>query len=79
MVNRHLRVAVGDVLDLLLLRDNLLVEKIDLLCWHRVIVGLGLLPRRRGFSPNIIEGLFAVRSELGVLELPGLSSDCIRE
>jgi hypothetical protein len=32
MINSQLRVSIGKVLDLLLLRYDLLVQKIDLLC-----------------------------------------------
>lgn len=60
------------MLDLLLLRDDLLVEQINLLGGHGFLVGLGLLARRRGLSADIIQGFLAVGTELGVFELPGL-------
>jgi hypothetical protein len=69
-----LGVAIGEVLDLLLLGDNLLVEEVDLLGGHRVIIVLGLFSRGWCFSANVIEGLFAVRPEFWVLEFPRLFS-----
>jgi hypothetical protein len=74
MIHRELGVAIGEVLDLLLLGDNLLVEEVDLLGGHRVIVALGLLSRGWCFSADVIEGLFAVRPEFWVLEFPRLFS-----
>jgi hypothetical protein len=72
MVNGHLGVAIGEVLDLLLLRNNLLIEKVDLLCGNRIIVRLCLLSWSRCLSSDVVEGLFAVCSKLGVFKLPGL-------
>jgi hypothetical protein len=76
MIHRELGVAIGEVLDLLLLGDNLLVEEVDLLGGHRVIGVLSLLSRGRCFSANVIERLFAVRPEFRVLEFPRLF--CVR-
>jgi hypothetical protein len=55
MINRQLRVSIGKVLDLLLLRYDLLVQKIDLLCRNRVVGGLSLLSRRRRLPSDIIK------------------------
>lgn len=43
------------MLDLLLLRKNLLVEQIDLLGWGRIVVVLGLLAGCWGFTTNIVK------------------------
>lgn len=61
-------------MNLLLLSHNLLVQQIYLLCRDRVFGALGLFARSRGLPSNVIEGFFAVRSELRVFELPGLKS-----
>jgi hypothetical protein len=74
MVNGHLGVAIGEVLDLLLLRNNLLIEKVDLLCGNRVIVRLCLLSWSRGLSSDVVERVFAIRFKLGVFKLPGLGN-----
>jgi len=60
------------VLDLLLLRDNLLVEQVDLLSGNGVVVTLGLLAGRRGLSADVIQRFLAVGTKLGVFEFPGL-------
>lgn len=72
MINRQLRVSIRKVLDLLLLRYDLLVQKIDLLCRNGVVGVLSLLSRRRRLSSNVIKRLLAVRSEFRVFELPCL-------
>lgn len=72
MVHRELRIAVRKVLDLLLLRDNLLVEQVDLLGGNGIVVILGLLAGRRGFSADVVQRFLAVGAELGVFEFPGL-------
>jgi hypothetical protein len=43
------------MLDLLLLRDNLLVKKINLLGRYGVIAGLGLFSWCGGLSSNVVE------------------------
>jgi hypothetical protein len=76
MIHGKLGVAIGEVLDLLLLGHDLLVEEVDLLGRNRVIVVLGLLSRSRCLSADIIEGFFAVRPEFWVFEFPCLF--CVR-
>lgn len=39
-------------------------------------MSLCLLPWRRCFSSNVIEGLLAVGSKLGVFEFPSLDNVC---
>jgi hypothetical protein len=72
MVHGELCKAVGNVLDLLLLRNDLLVEQIDLLSGYRFFGACGRLAWRRGFATDIIEGILAVSPELRVLEFPCL-------
>lgn len=75
MIHGELCKAVGNVLDLLLLRNDLLVEQIDLLSGYRFFGACGRLAWRRGLATDIIEGILAVGPELRVLELPRLGSD----
>lgn len=64
------------MLDLLLLRHNLLVKKINLLRGYGVVCGLGLFSWRGCLSANVVERFFAVCAELWVLELPCLCNLC---
>lgn len=72
MVDGELSIAVGQVLDLLLLGHDLLVQEIDLLCRDGVIMVAGLFTGRRRFPSNIVQRFLAVGPKLGVLELPSL-------
>jgi hypothetical protein len=54
MIHRELSIAIGEMLDLLLLGDNLLVEQVDLLGGYGLVVGLGLLAGSRGLSANVV-------------------------
>lgn len=60
------------MLDLLLLRDNLLVKKINLLRGDGFIARLSLFSWRGRLSSNVVERFFAVCAELWVLEFPCL-------
>lgn len=74
MIHCKLRITIGQMLDLLLLGDNLLVEEVDLLGRDRIVGALGLLPGRRCFAPNVVEGVLAIGAKLGMLKFPGLFS-----
>jgi hypothetical protein len=54
MIHCKLGIAIGEMLNLLLLGDNLLVEQVDLLSGCGVVVGLGLLARSRGLPADIV-------------------------
>ena len=72
MIDGELSIAVGQVLDLLLLSHDLLVQEIDLLCWDRVVMVASLFTGRRRFPSNVVQRLLAVGPELRVLKLPSL-------
>lgn len=72
MVDGELSIAVGEMLDLLLLGEDLLVEEVDLLGGDRVVGRLGLLAGGRGFAANIVKRIFTVCSKLWVFEFPSL-------
>jgi hypothetical protein len=54
MIHCELSIAIGEMLDLLLLGDNLLVEQVNLLRGSGLVVGLGLLAGGRGLPANIV-------------------------
>lgn len=72
MVDSQLRVAVREVLNLLLLRQDLLVHQVDLLSRHAILAHLSRLTGRGCLSSDIIERIFAVCFELRVFEFPSL-------
>ena len=72
MIHGELRIAIGEMLDLLLLGEDLLVEEVDLLGRNGLVGRLGLLARSRRFSANVVEGFLAVGSKFGVFKFPGL-------
>ena len=72
MVHGQLGVAIGQVLDLLLLRHNLLVQQIDLLGGNGFLVLSSWLARGRGFSSDIIQRILIVGAKFGVFEFPSL-------
>lgn len=72
MIDGELSVAVGQVLDLLLLGHDLLVQEIDLLCRDRVVMIASLFTGRRRFPSNVVQRFLAVCPELRVLKLPSL-------
>lgn len=74
VVHAELVVALLKLLQLLLCCDELCVEKIHLLRRHHVIHdGVGLAWCWR-FSADVVQGIFVVGFEVGVLEFPGLST-----
>jgi hypothetical protein len=54
MIHRELSIAIGKMLNLLLLGDDLLVKQIDLLGRYGFIGGLCLLAGGRGLSTNVV-------------------------
>ena len=60
------------MLDLLLLRHDLLIHKVYLLRGHAVIIDLGWLPRCWSLTSYIIQGVLVIGLKLGMFELPGL-------
>lgn len=54
MIHCKLSIAIGQMLNLLLLGDNLLVEQVDLLGGDRLFVALGLFARSWGLSANVV-------------------------
>ena len=54
MIHCKLSIAIGEMLDLLLLGDNLLVEQVDLLGGDGLLVALGLLARSRSLPADIV-------------------------
>ena len=74
VVDGHLSETVVQLLDLLLLRQNLLVQQVNLLRGDGVVIILGLLARGGGLATNVVEGFLAVGAKLGVFELPCLKT-----
>lgn len=64
--------ALGEVLELLLLGEELRVEQVELLRGDGVFVGGRLLARRRRLSADVVERVLVVGLELGMFKLPRL-------
>jgi hypothetical protein len=77
MVHGELGISVRKMLDLLLLREDLLVKQINLLSGSGVVVALGLLAGSGSFAANIVEGILAVGTELGVFKFPRLAGTSV--
>ena len=72
MINAQLCKAIRDMLDLLLLRHDLLIHKVYLLRGQAIVVDLGWFPRCRSLTSDIIQGVLIIGLKLGMFELPGL-------
>lgn len=72
LVGSHFGVPLGELLKLLGLGHQLLVHQVDLLNWDVAFVQGRSFPRSRGLSPNVVQRVFVVGFELGVLEFPCL-------
>ena len=72
MVHLQLIVRLCKRLYLLCLGNDLLVHKVDLLDGYLFVAKIRGLPGCWSFSSDVVKGIFAVGSELGMLELPGI-------
>lgn len=71
-MHAQLIVPLLQLLELLLSRNQLGVNQVHLLCRYHFIVDRIGLSGRRSLSPNVIQGVFVVHFEVGVLKLPRL-------
>lgn len=72
MVHIHFVISLLEMRQLLLRRHQLGVHQIHLLGGQCLLGDLGWFPGRGGFAANIIQGIFVVRFEFRVFELPCL-------
>ena len=73
VMGAELAVPLMKLLELALSSDELRVDEVHLLCWHRFFRELVRLLWDRRFSSYVVEGVFVVRFKIGVFEFPCLA------